>query len=78
MASVAFDRRPLSPAVRWLDVAERGAVLATFASFVSRNLHAIFDLHQAANLILVASEALVAGFVLVRRMSADVTRNPRD
>ena len=78
MASVVLDRRAAAPAINGLDVAERAAVLLMFASFAARNYHAIVERGQLANAILLASEGLVAFFVLIRRSSADVTRSPRD
>jgi protein-S-isoprenylcysteine O-methyltransferase Ste14 len=76
MASVALDRRPA--AIDGRDIIERIAVLAMFASFAVRNYHAIVDKGQVFNALVVASEGLVALFVLIRRPSADVTRNPLD
>lgn len=78
MASVAVERRPAAPAMGWLDLVERAAVLAMFVSFAARNLHAIVDRGQVFNIVVVASEGLVAAFVLIRRTSSDVTRRPLD
>jgi protein-S-isoprenylcysteine O-methyltransferase Ste14 len=78
MASIAIDRRAAAPAISWLDAVERVAVLAIFVSFALRNFHAIVDRGQLFNIVVVASEALVATFVLIRRTSSDVTRRPLD
>ena len=78
MASFALDRRPAAPSLNPMDLVERTAILAIFASFAVRNAHVIFDKGQLFNIIVVASEALVALFVLIRRTSADVSRSPRD
>ncbi len=78
MASIAVEsRRPWSPA-RGLDLLERGAVLVLFASFAARNYHAVVDQGQWFNTIMVASEALVALFMLIRRPSAEVTHSGAD
>jgi protein-S-isoprenylcysteine O-methyltransferase Ste14 len=78
MANVALDRRPAVQAISLLDLVERAAVLAMFASFAVRNYDAIVGRGQVFNIFVVASEALVALFVLIRRTSTDVTRNPLD
>ena len=77
MASLALERRPSPPTAMVLDGVERLAVLAMFVSFAARNWHAVAQ-GQAFNAIVVASEALVALFVLIRRPSADVTRSASD
>ena len=77
MASLALERRPSPSAATMLDVVERLAVLAMFLSFAVRNWQAVAH-GQAFNAIVVASEALVALFVLIRRPSADVTRSAAD
>ena len=78
MASIAAEHRSTLPRERVWDLAERAAVLALFASFAVRNYHAVVDKGQWFNAILVASEALVVIFILIRRPSADVTRSPGD
>ena len=78
MASIAVERRPTWSAARALDLLERGAVLALFASFAVRNYHAVVDQGHWFNAIMVASEALVALFILIRRPSANVVHSGAD
>ena len=78
MAAIAIEQRTPSLAMRGLDLLERAAVLALFASFAVRNYHAIVDKGQGFNAVMVASEALVALFVLIRRPSANVTHSAGD
>ena len=78
MASIAVERRPAWSAAKALDLLERGAVLALFASFAMRNYHAVVDQGHWFNAIMVASEALVALFILIRRPSVNVTQSGAD
>ncbi len=78
MASIAVERRASWSAARGLDLLERAAVLGLFASFALRNYHAIVDHGRWFNAIMVASEALVALFILIRRPSTEVTRRGGD
>jgi protein-S-isoprenylcysteine O-methyltransferase Ste14 len=50
-----------------LDLIERAVVLALFVAFVARNYAAVVDKGQWFNAIMVASEALVVLFVMIRR-----------
>ncbi len=78
MASIAVERRAPWSAARGLDLLERTAVLGLFTSFAVRNYHAVVDQGHWFNAIMVASEALVALFVLIRRPSANVTHSGVD
>ena len=78
MASIAVERRPTRFAPKALDLLERGAVLGLFASFAARNYHAVVDQGHWFNTIMVASEALVALFILIRRPSSEVTHSGGD
>ena len=78
MASIAVERRPTWSAARGLDLLERGAVLALFASFAVRNYHAVVDQGHWFHAIMVASEALVALFIMIRRPSANITHSGAD
>jgi protein-S-isoprenylcysteine O-methyltransferase Ste14 len=67
-AETATGRAPgLAGRARMLDLVERAVVLALFAAFVLRNYYAIVDKGQWFNAVMVASEALVALFVMIRR-----------
>lgn len=78
MASIVVERRTSWSAARGLDLLERAAVLGLFASFAWRNYHAIVDQGRWFNAIMVASEALVVLFILIRRPGAEVTRRAGD
>ena len=78
MASIPVERPAMWSAARGLDLLERGAVLALFASFAIRNYHAVVDQGHWFNAIMVASEALVALFILIRRPSASITHSGAD
>ena len=78
MASIAVERAAPGSALRALDLLEKACVVGLFASFAERNYHAVVDQGHWFNAIMVASEALVVLFVLIRRPSADVTRRAGD
>ena len=78
MASIALEGRPRLTTARGLDLLERGAVLGLFASFAVRNYHAVVDQGHWFNAIMVASEALVALFILIRRRSTEITHSTGD
>lgn len=71
---------PAAPASAWskargLDLLERGVVVLLFLSFVVRNYRVIVDQGHWFNAIMVASEALVVLFVLIRRPGAKVSQS---
>ena len=81
MASIALHARAnpvASQRDRALDWLEKAIVVGLFASFAERNYHAVVDQGHWFNVIMVASEALVALFVLIRRPSTEVTHRPGD
>ncbi|WP_174301729.1 isoprenylcysteine carboxylmethyltransferase family protein [Caulobacter sp. S45] len=78
MASIAVESHRSRSAARALDLLERGAVLGLFASFALRNYHAVVDQGHWFNAIMVASEALVALFILIRRPTTEVTQRGGD
>ncbi len=61
-----------------LDLVERLAILAMFLAFAWRNLTAHGLAGPWVNWIVVVSEALPAGLVMIRRPSVRVSRRPRD
>ena len=73
-----MERRRGMSAARALDLLERAAVVGLFISFAERNYRAIMELGQGFNAIMVASEALVVLFVLIRRDSLNVTGRAGD
>ncbi len=78
MASLVSERPAPWSAGRGMDLLERAAVLAMFVSFAVRNYRAVVDQGHWFNAIMVASEALVVLFILIRRPSADVSRSAGD
>jgi protein-S-isoprenylcysteine O-methyltransferase Ste14 len=66
----------LRPSRRFLDLFERVAVGTLFAWLALRFVPAIQD--QPANLIFLASESLVALFIIFRRSTEDISIRPMD
>jgi len=61
-----------------LDVAERLAVLALYGWLTARIMAGLHHGSFVANLLLLPSEGLVLGFVLIRRRTQDVSPSVRD
>ncbi len=78
MASLVMERPRSGSAARAFDLLERAIVVGLFASFADRNYHAVVDHGHWFNAIMVASEALVVLFILIRRPSANVTDRTGD
>ena len=78
MVSLASERHVPLSGRRALDLFERAAVLVMFASFALRNYRAVVEQGHLFNAIMIASEALVALFILIRRPSDQVTLNAGD
>jgi len=61
-----------------LDLAERGLILAIYGQFAVRLLSLSFASLNIGSLLLVMSEAIPLFFLLVRRFSTNVSRDPFD
>jgi protein-S-isoprenylcysteine O-methyltransferase Ste14 len=78
MASIVLAPRRSWSASKTFDLLERAVVLGLFANFAIRNYEAVVHKGQWFNAIMVASEALVAFLILIRRPGVTVSDSARD
>ena len=66
------------PATVILDAAERLTILALYAWLIARIAHSMASGGRIANMLLLVSEGLVIVFLIARRTTSAVSRNPAD